>query len=135
MMYFYAVEFCNSLCSRYVFILLCKIFVQLSWTSYRIQGLEPFLSLPFHRPENPSQKSELHRTRMHAANPDSLFVHFCDRSSKRGSNWRTPASASFCRGSATSVFQCVKTHLCAQQSTHSASARKRELSFDQCTLL
>jgi len=50
-------------------------------------------------------KSELHR--MHATNPESLFVCFCDRSSERSSNWRTPTSASFGRGFATSAFQCV----------------------------
>lgn len=94
---------------------------------------QPFLSLSFHRSENSSQKPELHRT--HAANPESLFVRFCDRSSKRGSNWRTPTTASFFRGSATSAFQRVKTHLCAKRSTHSALAGKGELSFNRCTLL
>lgn len=35
------------------------------------------------------------------------------RSGERGSNWRTPTSASYRRGSATSEFQCVKTHTSA----------------------
>jgi len=68
------------------------------------------------------RKFELHQ--MHATNPESLFVCFCDRSSERSSNWRTPTSASFRRGSATSAFQRVKTHLRARWLTH--VGRERE---------